>query len=132
MCLCSQPLTVTTASLTLAENLADLIDGYCRLISNETHSFIVRVQKGRKCLSHLLGILTIEKPYALLFLPVSHKVKGSFGRATGTDLVVLVLSCVLCIMSPKAQEFLLLYITLSDDVCFCPLEGERALPSIPK
>uniref|UniRef100_A0A3B4YZ77 Focal adhesion kinase 1 n=1 Tax=Stegastes partitus TaxID=144197 RepID=A0A3B4YZ77_9TELE len=42
----AEPLTVTTASLTLAENLADLIDGYCRLVSMETHSFIVRVQKG--------------------------------------------------------------------------------------
>ncbi|KAJ0054925.1 hypothetical protein NL108_007087, partial [Boleophthalmus pectinirostris] len=42
----AEPLTVTTASLTTAENLADLIDGYCRLISMETHSFIVRVQKG--------------------------------------------------------------------------------------
>uniref|UniRef100_A0A672HME0 non-specific protein-tyrosine kinase n=1 Tax=Salarias fasciatus TaxID=181472 RepID=A0A672HME0_SALFA len=41
----AEPLTVTTASLTTAENLADLIDGYCRLISMETHSFIVRVQK---------------------------------------------------------------------------------------
>lgn len=47
-CVCAQPLTVTTASLNMAENLADLIDGYCRLISMETHSFIVRVQKGRK------------------------------------------------------------------------------------
>ncbi|XP_034400870.1 protein tyrosine kinase 2aa isoform X2 [Cyclopterus lumpus] len=59
----AEPLTVTTASLTMAENLADLIDGYCRLISMETHSFIVRFQK---------------------------------------------------------------------DLCFSPLEGERALPSIPK
>uniref|UniRef100_A0A4W6DWN0 non-specific protein-tyrosine kinase n=1 Tax=Lates calcarifer TaxID=8187 RepID=A0A4W6DWN0_LATCA len=42
----AEPLTVTTASLTMAENLADLIDGYCRLISMETHSFIVRVQKA--------------------------------------------------------------------------------------
>ncbi|CAL9691571.1 unnamed protein product [Knipowitschia caucasica] len=42
----AEPLTVTTASLTTAENLADLIDGYCRLVSMETHSFIVRVQKG--------------------------------------------------------------------------------------
>uniref|UniRef100_G3NIV8 Focal adhesion kinase 1 n=1 Tax=Gasterosteus aculeatus aculeatus TaxID=481459 RepID=G3NIV8_GASAC len=44
----AEPLTVTTASLTMAENLADLIDGYCRLISMETHSFIVRYQKGTK------------------------------------------------------------------------------------
>uniref|UniRef100_A0A669BBB2 Focal adhesion kinase 1 n=1 Tax=Oreochromis niloticus TaxID=8128 RepID=A0A669BBB2_ORENI len=42
-----EPLTVTTASLTMAENLADLIDGYCRLVSMETHSFIIRVQKGK-------------------------------------------------------------------------------------
>uniref|UniRef100_A0A8D2ZY70 Focal adhesion kinase 1 n=1 Tax=Scophthalmus maximus TaxID=52904 RepID=A0A8D2ZY70_SCOMX len=44
----AEPLTVTTASLTMAENLADLIDGYCRLVSMETHSFIVRYQKGMR------------------------------------------------------------------------------------
>lgn len=48
LCMCVQPLTVTTASLTMAENLADLIDGYCRLVSMEAHSFIVGVQKGMK------------------------------------------------------------------------------------
>uniref|UniRef100_A0A3Q2XWF4 Focal adhesion kinase 1 n=1 Tax=Hippocampus comes TaxID=109280 RepID=A0A3Q2XWF4_HIPCM len=41
-----EPLTVTTASLTTAENMADLIDGYCRLFSSTSHSFIVRVHKG--------------------------------------------------------------------------------------
>ncbi|XP_051921688.1 focal adhesion kinase 1-like isoform X10 [Hippocampus zosterae] len=40
-----EPLTVTTASLTTAENMADLIDGYCRLFSSTSHSFIVRVHK---------------------------------------------------------------------------------------
>ncbi|KAM3615218.1 uncharacterized protein V6R79_025078 [Siganus canaliculatus] len=40
-----EPLTVTTASLTTAENMADLIDGYCRLVSSASHSFIVRVHK---------------------------------------------------------------------------------------
>uniref|UniRef100_A0A1A7XAH4 Focal adhesion kinase 1 n=1 Tax=Iconisemion striatum TaxID=60296 RepID=A0A1A7XAH4_9TELE len=40
-----EPLTVTTASLTTAENMADLIDGYCRLVSSVPHSFIVRVHK---------------------------------------------------------------------------------------
>ncbi|XP_056900923.1 focal adhesion kinase 1-like isoform X4 [Takifugu flavidus] len=40
-----EPLTVTTASLTTAENMADLIDGYCRLVSSSPHSFIVRVHK---------------------------------------------------------------------------------------
>uniref|UniRef100_A0A3Q3XK44 Focal adhesion kinase 1 n=1 Tax=Mola mola TaxID=94237 RepID=A0A3Q3XK44_MOLML len=49
----AEPLTVTTASLTMAENLADLIDGYCRLISMETHSFIVRFQKEGERSSHL-------------------------------------------------------------------------------
>uniref|UniRef100_A0A8C5BS92 non-specific protein-tyrosine kinase n=1 Tax=Gadus morhua TaxID=8049 RepID=A0A8C5BS92_GADMO len=48
----AEPLTVTTASLTMAENMADLIDGYCRLVSMETHSFIVRVQKGEQQLSN--------------------------------------------------------------------------------
>uniref|UniRef100_A0A3P9HG16 Focal adhesion kinase 1 n=1 Tax=Oryzias latipes TaxID=8090 RepID=A0A3P9HG16_ORYLA len=42
-----EPLTVTTSSLTTAENMADLIDGYCRLVSSVSHSFIVRVQKGK-------------------------------------------------------------------------------------
>ncbi|XP_077951418.1 focal adhesion kinase 1 isoform X14 [Gasterosteus aculeatus] len=40
-----EPLTVTTALLTTAENMADLIDGYCRLVSSAAHSFIVRVHK---------------------------------------------------------------------------------------
>uniref|UniRef100_A0A3P9NXQ3 Focal adhesion kinase 1 n=1 Tax=Poecilia reticulata TaxID=8081 RepID=A0A3P9NXQ3_POERE len=41
-----EPLTVTTALLNTAENMADLIDGYCRLVSSVTRSFIVRVHKG--------------------------------------------------------------------------------------
>uniref|UniRef100_A0AAZ3ST24 non-specific protein-tyrosine kinase n=1 Tax=Oncorhynchus tshawytscha TaxID=74940 RepID=A0AAZ3ST24_ONCTS len=41
-----EPLTVTTASLNTAENMADLIDGYCRLVNGVSQSFIVRVQKG--------------------------------------------------------------------------------------
>uniref|UniRef100_A0A672ZCI9 Focal adhesion kinase 1 n=1 Tax=Sphaeramia orbicularis TaxID=375764 RepID=A0A672ZCI9_9TELE len=59
----AEPLTVTTASLTTAENLADLIDGYCRLVSMETHSFIVRVQKGMTNFYHKLHdyILPIKK-----------------------------------------------------------------------
>uniref|UniRef100_A0A8C4EUM7 Protein kinase domain-containing protein n=1 Tax=Dicentrarchus labrax TaxID=13489 RepID=A0A8C4EUM7_DICLA len=54
----AEPLTVTTASLTMAENLADLIDGYCRLVSMETHSFIVRVQKGIKTLDPTFSVQT--------------------------------------------------------------------------
>ncbi|XP_029975836.1 focal adhesion kinase 1-like isoform X8 [Salarias fasciatus] len=58
----AEPLTVTTASLTTAENLADLIDGYCRLISMETHSFIVRVQKeGERALPSIPKLSNNEK-----------------------------------------------------------------------
>uniref|UniRef100_A0A452EJY1 Focal adhesion kinase 1 n=1 Tax=Capra hircus TaxID=9925 RepID=A0A452EJY1_CAPHI len=41
-----EPLTVTAPSLTIAENMADLIDGYCRLVHGATQSFIIRPQKG--------------------------------------------------------------------------------------
>ncbi|KAL2083901.1 hypothetical protein ACEWY4_019419 [Coilia grayii] len=40
-----EPLAVTTPCLTTAENLADLIDGYCRLVHGASRSFIVRVHK---------------------------------------------------------------------------------------
>lgn len=81
----------------MAENLADLIDGYCRLISNETHSLIVRVQKGERPAS-LVQRLSVRQNY-----------------------------------KQKKKEFVInLMAILPDNVCFCPLEGERALPSIPK
>ncbi|XP_054619350.1 protein tyrosine kinase 2aa isoform X4 [Dunckerocampus dactyliophorus] len=58
----AEPLTVTTASLTMAENLADLIDGYCRLVSMETHSFIVRVQKeGERALPSIPKVSNNDK-----------------------------------------------------------------------
>ncbi|XP_039978254.1 protein tyrosine kinase 2aa isoform X3 [Xiphias gladius] len=58
----AEPLTVTTASLTMAENLAELIDGYCRLASMETHSFIVRVQKeGERALPSIPKLSNNEK-----------------------------------------------------------------------
>uniref|UniRef100_A0A669EFV8 non-specific protein-tyrosine kinase n=1 Tax=Oreochromis niloticus TaxID=8128 RepID=A0A669EFV8_ORENI len=54
-----EPLTVTTALLTTAENMADLIDGYCRLVSSVTHSFIVRVHKeGDRALSELVDLFS--------------------------------------------------------------------------
>ncbi|XP_041102444.1 focal adhesion kinase 1-like isoform X2 [Polyodon spathula] len=40
-----EPLTVTTPSLNIAENMADLIDGYCRLVNGASQSFIIRPQK---------------------------------------------------------------------------------------
>ncbi|XP_060916463.1 protein tyrosine kinase 2aa isoform X3 [Labrus mixtus] len=58
----AEPLTVTTASLNMAENLADLIDGYCRLITMETNSFIVRVQKeGERALPSIPKVSNNEK-----------------------------------------------------------------------
>ncbi|TRY66896.1 hypothetical protein DNTS_028506, partial [Danionella cerebrum] len=42
----AEPLTVTTTTLNTAENMADLIDGYCRLVSGSSSSFIFRVQKA--------------------------------------------------------------------------------------
>uniref|UniRef100_A0A2I3HKH3 Focal adhesion kinase 1 n=1 Tax=Nomascus leucogenys TaxID=61853 RepID=A0A2I3HKH3_NOMLE len=46
-----EPLTVTAPSLTIAENMADLIDGYCRLVNGASQSFIIRPQKGEVCLT---------------------------------------------------------------------------------
>lgn len=57
-----EPLTVTTALLTTAENMADLIDGYCRLVSSVSHSFIVRVHKeGDRALPSIPKVSNHEK-----------------------------------------------------------------------
>ncbi|XP_078099605.1 protein-tyrosine kinase 2-beta-like [Sander vitreus] len=42
-----QPLSVKTSSLAVAENMADLIDGYCRLEGSSESSLIIRPSKGR-------------------------------------------------------------------------------------
>uniref|UniRef100_A0A4W3GLK0 FAK1-like FERM domain-containing protein n=1 Tax=Callorhinchus milii TaxID=7868 RepID=A0A4W3GLK0_CALMI len=39
-----QPLSIKTSSLAMAENMADLIDGYCRL-ENETETSIIWTPK---------------------------------------------------------------------------------------
>uniref|UniRef100_A0A3Q2R427 non-specific protein-tyrosine kinase n=1 Tax=Fundulus heteroclitus TaxID=8078 RepID=A0A3Q2R427_FUNHE len=41
-----QPLAVNTTSLAVAENMADLIDGYCRLEGKAESSLIIRPHKG--------------------------------------------------------------------------------------
>ncbi|XP_038153331.1 focal adhesion kinase 1-like isoform X12 [Cyprinodon tularosa] len=57
-----EPLTVTTALLNTAENMADLIDGYCRLVSAVTRSFIVRVHKeGDRALPSIPKVSNHEK-----------------------------------------------------------------------
>ncbi|XP_041834984.1 protein-tyrosine kinase 2-beta-like [Melanotaenia boesemani] len=42
-----EPLSVNTSSLAVAENMADLIDGYCRLTGSAKSSLIIRPNKGR-------------------------------------------------------------------------------------
>ncbi|XP_074209256.1 focal adhesion kinase 1 isoform X6 [Camelus bactrianus] len=57
-----EPLTVTAPSLTIAENMADLIDGYCRLVSGAAQSFIVRPQKeGERALPSIPKLANSEK-----------------------------------------------------------------------
>ncbi|XP_071064167.1 focal adhesion kinase 1 isoform X15 [Dasypus novemcinctus] len=57
-----EPLTVTAPSLTIAENMADLIDGYCRLVNGATQSFIVRPQKeGERALPSIPKLANSEK-----------------------------------------------------------------------
>uniref|UniRef100_A0A7N6BTE0 non-specific protein-tyrosine kinase n=1 Tax=Anabas testudineus TaxID=64144 RepID=A0A7N6BTE0_ANATE len=46
----SQPLSVNTSSLAVAENMADLIDGYCRLNGSES-SLIIKPNKGTQHIS---------------------------------------------------------------------------------
>ncbi|XP_047667802.1 focal adhesion kinase 1 isoform X7 [Tachysurus fulvidraco] len=41
----AEPLKVTTPCVSTAENMADLIDGFCRLVNKTSLSFIVRVHK---------------------------------------------------------------------------------------
>ncbi|XP_018587383.1 protein tyrosine kinase 2aa isoform X3 [Scleropages formosus] len=58
----SEPLTVTTPSLNTAENMADLIDGYCRLVNGATQSFIIRPQKeGERALPSIPKLANNEK-----------------------------------------------------------------------
>uniref|UniRef100_A0A4W3JLG8 Focal adhesion kinase 1 n=1 Tax=Callorhinchus milii TaxID=7868 RepID=A0A4W3JLG8_CALMI len=56
----SEPLIITTPSLNIAENMADLIDGYCRLVNGIMQSFIIRSQKGR-----------LHSPVNIYILPVT-------------------------------------------------------------
>ncbi|XP_037355114.1 focal adhesion kinase 1 isoform X2 [Talpa occidentalis] len=57
-----EPLTVTAPSLTIAENMADLIDGYCRLVNGATQSFIIRPQKeGERALPSIPKLASSEK-----------------------------------------------------------------------
>ncbi|TRY66895.1 hypothetical protein DNTS_028506, partial [Danionella cerebrum] len=71
----AEPLTVTTTTLNTAENMADLIDGYCRLVSGSSSSFIFRVQKanhekrlqGLKAKVITVSARTRTPPHTLVF-----------------------------------------------------------------
>ncbi|XP_060051930.1 focal adhesion kinase 1 isoform X19 [Erinaceus europaeus] len=72
-----EPLTVTAPSLTIAENMADLIDGYCRLVNGATQSFIIRPQKeGERALPSIPKLANSEKQgvrtHAVSMSGVSH------------------------------------------------------------
>ncbi|XP_062386199.1 protein tyrosine kinase 2aa isoform X1 [Sardina pilchardus] len=57
-----EPLTVTTPSFPIAENMADLIDGYCRLVNGTAQSAIVRPQKeGERALPSIPKVANNEK-----------------------------------------------------------------------
>ncbi|XP_026886691.2 protein tyrosine kinase 2aa isoform X8 [Electrophorus electricus] len=57
-----EPLTVSTPSFTDAENMADLIDGYCRLVNGVSQSFIIRPQKeGERALPSIPKVGNGEK-----------------------------------------------------------------------
>ncbi|KAM8966187.1 focal adhesion kinase 1 isoform 3-T3 [Pelodytes ibericus] len=57
-----EPLTVTAPTLTIAENMADLIDGYCRLVNAASDSFIIRPQKeGERALPSIPKLANNEK-----------------------------------------------------------------------
>uniref|UniRef100_A0A671S5N7 Focal adhesion kinase 1 n=1 Tax=Sinocyclocheilus anshuiensis TaxID=1608454 RepID=A0A671S5N7_9TELE len=56
------PLTISTPSFAAAENMADLIDGYCRLLNAVSQSFIVRPQKeGERALPSIPKLANNEK-----------------------------------------------------------------------
>ncbi|XP_063041764.1 protein tyrosine kinase 2aa isoform X3 [Engraulis encrasicolus] len=58
----AEPLTVTTPSFPIAENMADLIDGYCRLVNGTTQSYIARAQKeGERALPSIPKVANNEK-----------------------------------------------------------------------
>ncbi|ROI69399.1 Focal adhesion kinase 1 [Anabarilius grahami] len=58
----AEPLTISTPSFAAAENMADLIDGYCRLLNAVSQSFIVRPQKeGERALPSIPKLANNEK-----------------------------------------------------------------------
>uniref|UniRef100_A0A8C4IR69 non-specific protein-tyrosine kinase n=1 Tax=Dicentrarchus labrax TaxID=13489 RepID=A0A8C4IR69_DICLA len=57
-----QPLSVNTTSLAVAENMADLIDGYCRLEGSSESSRIIRHNRGTLPLCTSLNLKLLNYP----------------------------------------------------------------------
>uniref|UniRef100_A0A8C2J640 non-specific protein-tyrosine kinase n=1 Tax=Cyprinus carpio TaxID=7962 RepID=A0A8C2J640_CYPCA len=56
----AEPLTISTPFFATAENMADLIDGYCRLLNAVSQSFIVRPQKeGERALPSIPKVCSL-------------------------------------------------------------------------
>uniref|UniRef100_A0A4W4FBU1 non-specific protein-tyrosine kinase n=1 Tax=Electrophorus electricus TaxID=8005 RepID=A0A4W4FBU1_ELEEL len=58
-----QPLSINTVSLSTAENMADLIDGHCRLESGKETSLLVKIHKR----SDIYAEISDENPQASIF-----------------------------------------------------------------
>ncbi|KAG9334116.1 hypothetical protein JZ751_009151 [Albula glossodonta] len=70
----SQPLSIHTATFAMAENMADLIDGYCRLENNTETSVIKKAQKDRNVRN------------ALPDIPTSNRKDSSLRYSMGSDI----------------------------------------------
>uniref|UniRef100_A0A672P3H2 non-specific protein-tyrosine kinase n=1 Tax=Sinocyclocheilus grahami TaxID=75366 RepID=A0A672P3H2_SINGR len=57
-----QPLSISVASLAIAENMVDLIDGYCRLLNHTDSSLIVSPNKSVQLHSDIYCEIPDEKP----------------------------------------------------------------------
>ncbi|CAB1413467.1 unnamed protein product [Pleuronectes platessa] len=87
-----QPLSVNIPSLAVAENMADLIDGYCRLNSSAEGSLIVRPSQGREKLPDIPkhGAPTAtDRDYDIYAeIPESSALSGDKHRISRDDIVV--------------------------------------------
>ncbi|XP_028978719.2 protein tyrosine kinase 2aa isoform X6 [Esox lucius] len=99
----AEPLTVTTPSLTTAENMADLIDGYCRLVNGATQSFIIRTQKeGERALPSIPKVPNNEK-------------RAVEGLVRSAGVRAISVSDPVTPATPKARRFLLPFVFCAHD-----------------
>uniref|UniRef100_A0A8C2HEU4 non-specific protein-tyrosine kinase n=1 Tax=Cyprinus carpio TaxID=7962 RepID=A0A8C2HEU4_CYPCA len=65
-----QPLSISVASLAIAENMADLIDGYCRLLNHTDSSLIVGPNKSKSPKGVQLRNSLPEIPYSDIYCEI--------------------------------------------------------------